>query len=228
MPRRLAMDGWVEIGGDVDWETYGGKWARQIPDTNQFLIIEHANMEDGGWKPGDHDDHYVCELSWLDLDGVSGVAMCKALSSYGWYMELDVESDKGPLHIVGDSGDVISSMADSNFSYVLAEVCYSYGLRGPLRTFGGSYPMRLRAAARREAEMYLANPNILGASLNRPCNRIGSTVREMASGDIFSAMAEGRTDVANLCARIYAKCESTLDGSPIPDAVKMAGQSSQQ
>lgn len=224
MPRRRAMDEWADVGCDVNWETYGGKWARRIPDTNQFLIIEHMNMEDGGWWTGDCPDHYVCELSWLDLDNISGKSVSEALLSYGWRVSIDV--DGGPYYIVSDNGVVISSSVDDEHLYILAEVCHNCGLHGPLRSFGGSYPMRLRAAARREAEMYLANPNILGASLNRPCNRIGSTVREMASGGIFSAMVEGRTDSANLCARIYAKCESTLDGSPIPDAVKTAGQSS--
>ncbi len=72
---------------------------------------------------------------------------------------------------------------------VKVDCLVSYGCSAPVHTeSGNSYPLRVRAAARRHAEELMADDDAAEYALNQPVNRIGSTAREYGRGDLDSAM----------------------------------------
>jgi hypothetical protein len=36
------FDGWIFLSGDVDWEDYGGTWAKKV--NNNWYILAFANI----------------------------------------------------------------------------------------------------------------------------------------------------------------------------------------
>src|SRR5260221_59370 len=176
------MKGWIDIGSDVNWIDYHGKWARRARDGSWF-VIDWTNMVDACGAECE-DAPFVCEVKRVDLYELSDETIKKALDSCGVDLE-DFDADKREL--------------------VKVEACVGYGAAQPLESFSGSkHPSRIRAEARRYAERCARDAALLSDRLDRQVNRIGSTAREYARGDIDSALNRGPFDVAkNIMRKIH-------------------------
>jgi hypothetical protein len=172
------MRGWIDIGCDVNWEDYGGRWAKRAKD-GSYYVIEFTNMYDACGEidcKRDGQDQYVCEVSRVDLK------------------DLDASTIKSALNYVGL--DLIDVMLDYH-EVATVGACASYGAKQPLESFSGNVrPANVRADARRAAEGLMKDAIALETKLNAPVNKIGSTAREYARGEIMPALTrlpEGNT-----------------------------------
>ena len=161
-----GMRGWTDIGSDVNWSDYHGRWAKQALD-GSWYIIDFDNLVDscGEREAEEMGAVYTCAVKRVDLSEVSPDAMLSALKCCGQENEPDL-CDEAKV-----------------------ECLVSYGCAAPL--WDGSskvHASRLRANARRAAEGYMRDAIKLQTALNRPVNRIGSTAREYGLGDMQSAM----------------------------------------
>jgi hypothetical protein len=109
---------WVDIGSDVNWIDYGGRWARHI-DGTRYHVIRFENMAEYSREQ----TGYVCELlevdttdsrldsareccgyaaDWCDDYGKPLPEACKvdALVSYGAYSMLSQDSGKNAHKLV--------------------------------------------------------------------------------------------------------------------------------
>lgn len=186
------MKNWTDIGSDVNWEDYGGKWARIAKDGTVFIVRFENGHEHDKDLP-----RYMCDVQMVDLQNLTEENINSALRSCGYRLTED--------GIVSDSGDIVAESTDKRrFTLVLAEVCSSHGLYAPLWNISSeTYPARLRATARRMAESLMRDHNSLQAALERPVNAIGSTAREYGLGDINSAMMRGNSTAHTLLRKLY-------------------------
>ena len=42
-----GMPGWTDIGSDVSWDDYGGKWARRARDGSWYVVDFWQHVSDG-------------------------------------------------------------------------------------------------------------------------------------------------------------------------------------
>lgn len=163
--------GWRELGGDVCWEQYGGKWCRKDPNLYRvFYVIEHHDMVECCGSDAEGSDQYVDTISRIDLDQVP---------------ESEVESALECCCIEIAPEDYDTDESD----FILVEALVSYGCAAPMGEYSDpSYPERARAAARREVESLIADSVKCEDKLDRPVNRIGSTARDFAAGNIMAGL----------------------------------------
>jgi hypothetical protein len=114
---------WTDIGSDVNWQDYGGHWARKIDDTNYMVI--HFDRET------DSDDYYVT-VSEVDL-------------AHEWLAGAMQHADV-PTDGLDEYGDKIDPEA-----YRLMQVwaCHSYGARSEVFQATGRNVRNLIAFAKR-------------------------------------------------------------------------------
>jgi len=176
------MKGWTDVGSDVNWVDYHGKWARKAAD-GSWYVLDWTNMVDACGAEGE-DCPYVCEVKRVDLSDLSAETLKSALDCVG--LDLD---DVKPEHR----------------DCALVEACVSYGCAQPLESFSGAkYPERIRANARRYAEQCMKDAALLAERLARPVNRIGSTAAEYGRGDIDAALSRGPFDTGkNLMRKLH-------------------------
>jgi hypothetical protein len=130
------MKGWIDIGSDVNWPEYGGKWARRALD-GSYYVIDFMNMYDACGEEEckrDGQAQYVCEVKRVDLGDLS------LKSALDW-----VGLAASPEGIIcPHSGDLVAE--GPRCELVLVEACVSYGCAQPLESFSAdSYAARLRA-----------------------------------------------------------------------------------
>jgi hypothetical protein len=167
-----GMRGWTDLGSDVSWDDYGGKWGRAAKDGSWF-VVRFENMYDAcseGECKRNGQAQYIAETLRVNLP------------------ELTEKQIKSALDCVGQSAEDLS--ADPHVRGAqLTEACVAYGFYEPLDTFSGDvYPARLRAQARRAAEALMRDASALETARERPVNRIGSTAAEYGRGDLDSAL----------------------------------------
>src|SRR5512146_137222 len=80
---------WVDIGSDVNWQEYGGLWARKV-DKVRYQVIRFENTNDWGESPG---YRYHCDLSEVRLDSPH-------LTEARRCCDVDDEQAKEPLALV--------------------------------------------------------------------------------------------------------------------------------
>jgi hypothetical protein len=198
------MKGWTDIGSDVNWSDYGGKWARRAAD-GSYYVLDFTNMWDACGEAGckrDGQDQYVCEVKRVDKYDMPWERIEKALACVGARF-LNGAPDGA---IVNDQGDVLAEAGDMpRIDLVIAEACVSYGCTQPLESFSANtYPGRVRAEARRYAETCMKDAALLADRLARPVNKIGSTAAEYGRGDIDAALHRGPFDAdKNLMRKLY-------------------------
>jgi hypothetical protein len=170
MNKVSGMRGWTDIGSDMSWEDYGGKWARRARD-GSWYVVDFTNMYDAcgeGECKRDGQDQYVCEVKRVDL------------------ADLDADTLKRARDCVGLNLDDI---AEEHREIAQVEACVSYGCSQPLDSFSGNVrPANVRANARRAAEALMRDAVALEAKLETPVNRMGATAREYARGEIMPAL----------------------------------------
>lgn len=190
---------WTDIGSDVNWTDYHGKWARRAPD-GSYYVLDWTNMIDACGCDAEGGPEYVCEVKRVDLDDLSPETIAQALACVGMRL-------LGNDSIVTDGADRVVATADDRerHSLVLVEACTSYGCAQPIESFSGSeYPARIRAKARRYAESLMKDAPRLQERLERPVNKIGSTAREYGRGDIDAALNRGPFDTSkNLMRKLH-------------------------
>ncbi len=171
----MAHKTWIDVGSDVNWQDYGGTWARKVAP-GRYHFINFGNWEDmvGGDAAGG--PTYNCALSEVDLnlipqDEVDSAAEFCDLDS--WIDdEVDVEVDVE-----------VKLLA-------IATACHSYGCKAPLEEWNSHNARKLIADARRLSRS-LDDDDLHAAAMERPVNRIGSTAAEYMTGDMSSATLRG-------------------------------------
>jgi hypothetical protein len=190
------MKGWIDIGSYINWEDYGGKWARRAAD-GSYYVLDFTNMLEACGEEA-ADCPFVCEVKRVDLSDIPDERIKSALQCVGLRFLGDA--------IVSDSGDEVAPAGDTRRrELVLVEACVSYGCTQPLESFSGAkYPARIRAEARRYAESLMKDAAALQVRLDHPVNAIGSTAAEYGRGDIDSALNRGPFDTGkNLMRRLH-------------------------
>lgn len=171
------MKGWIDIGSDVNWSDYGGKWARRAND-GSWYVVDFTNMYDTcgeGECRRDEQCQYVCEVKRVDISQLSDKQLQSAYDCVGL-----------------DLNDVSSEHREA----AQVEACVVYGFAQPLYSVNGDhYPERIRARARRYAETCMKSAALLAERLARPVNKIGSTAEEYGRGDLDSALNRGPFDI---------------------------------
>ncbi len=199
------------LTGDINWSDYGGKFWRRVakgagPTEGRFHVIEVIN-----WNEHENDPEwtYHVELSEVDLDATSDKQLDDALRScYG-------------------EADALSVEGDPNAAQIKVEALHGYGSRAPLWDRSGNNINKLMKEARAESAR-LDDPAAHEEAMNRPVNKLGSTAREYAQGDIYSAMTRGVSKgeaSAKLMAKIHGASDddiAAVEGTPIPVGVSFS------
>lgn len=174
------MKNWQELSGDVSWEDYGGKWCRKDPSHDgRYYVLDFINMDEACGSDNEGHDTYLCEVKIVELNELSAETLKSAMECCG----LDFDDWNSP-----------PTQEQRELAYV--DCCVGYGCAAPVHTEGGSsYPLRVRAAARRYAEELMADAEAAEHALDQPVNRIGSTAREYGRGDLDSAMDRIRAEL---------------------------------
>ena len=164
------------LTGDINWQTYGGKWYKQVVSST-YHIIELINM----WNAtGEEDqDKYVVELREIDLSHLSEKQIKESVESCGWINEENINT------------------------LMVIESIHSYGYGAPMGNWSGNNYSKLLKLARDESNQ-LSDDDYHENQMNRPVNKLGSTAREYAQGDTISAMIRGIAN-NNMDAKILGK-----------------------
>lgn len=170
------MRGWKDLGSDVNWSDYSGKWGKRAAD-GSWYVVRFDNMYDAcgeyECKRGGQ-SQYVCEVLRVDLSQLSEKNLKSAYDCIGL-----------------DLNDVDEKYREA----AQVEACVSYGCYQPLESFSGDvYAGRIRADARRYAEKCMRDDDLLADRLARPVNKIGSTAEEYGRGDFDAALLRGPFD----------------------------------
>lgn len=158
---KLNKRTWYDIGSDVNWIDYGGRWARHI-DGTRYHVIRFDNS-----------DGYHCDLSEVDTQSEQLPA---ALVSCGW----------DEINWVDDP-----EMNPAREPLCQVEALSSYGAHAPLHQDSGTNAHRLIAAAKRESKRLQRDTAAYEQAMDRLVNAIGSTAREYAAGDMLSGVLRG-------------------------------------
>lgn len=206
---------WIDIGSDVNWEDYGGLWAKRSPEHSYgvWYILQFMNMIDAcGEKEAEEIGYvYKCEVSMVNLTVVDGKTLVDAASEFLDYPDMDARSKE--LALV----------------YSLA----SGGTRAILHTeTGKTNPSKVRRLAYLEAERLMRDDSRREEKLDQPYNAIGTTNREVMGGDILAGLRRSAEDVmlgksvdpkASLMLRMYGATGGQTLGGTVETDLAVAG-----
>lgn len=158
---------WIDICSDVNWEDYHGMWGIRV-DVGEWYVIKFTNLLDcvGEFELGDlgRFDFQVC------------------------YCNLNEISSK-ELRSVRNSFNIDSYELATDIETALIYGCVNDGLAATLETISGnSWPMRLRASAKRCTESYIKDNAKLENELDQPFNAIGTTKRQQSQGNYLGGL----------------------------------------
>lgn len=175
--------GWVVLTGDSSWEDYGAKWCKK-DSVGVWWVLRFENCAE--W--GDGASGYYCDVQRVRFRDVSTADIKRALQSCG--LAIDIEDGS----IVDEhSGDLIAEALTERYELVMLEALTSYGIYSPMgKETGESYPLRVRAAARRLAESLMADAGRCNAALAKPVNALGATAADFGRGDGIGSSLRNR------------------------------------
>jgi hypothetical protein len=159
---------WHDIGSDVNWIDYGGHWARRIDDT-RYHVIRFDNLEECTGEAG---VGYHVQLSEVDIDSPQLTSALKCCGfpverSGNQFFEADHKTPIRPLNAV--------------------EALSSYGAYAPLESLSGHNAHSLMRQAKALSRRLESDASAYSEAMDRPVNKLGSTAREYAAGDMLSA-----------------------------------------
>jgi len=153
-----------QIGGDVDWEEYGGQFIVKEKfnngDFDYYLIINFINMEDATGE--EMENKYVVEIQAVAPSEVSKEDIKSALSSMG----------------VEDSKEVKKVMKDKER---LAGLLAEYGLSATVYSAEGNNASELMKEAKKQIPVITG---MFGFYMDRPMNAFGNTGWDFIKGDV--------------------------------------------
>lgn len=157
------------LTGDTNFTDYGGTWwAKSGPET--YFVITLTNWENATGEQPDG-DKYLIDLAEVDLSDDEQIG--RAMGVYGW------------------DSDLLDEYGNRRSDGELVDAMRSAGSYAPLGDWSGSNWRKLMASAKTEANELLSDPVRYEDAMDRPVNKIGSTAREYAQGDIQSAILRG-------------------------------------
>lgn len=167
--KRSVWYGWQDLGSDSCWEDHGGRWGYKDPNASAaWYVIRFDNMQECCGSDADGMDTYHADLLRIDLTAVSLAEVKSALDCVG----LDLDDLEPQYHEIA-----------------LVEALLSYGVYAPLAEHTDpSYPRRVRAAARRDAEDLMSDAEACEMRMDRQVNALGSTARDFQSGDALAGL----------------------------------------
>lgn len=163
---------WIDIGSDVNWIGYGGKWARHIEGT-RYHVIRFDNLED---HTGEVGAGYHCQLVEVDTQSEQ---LQSALECCGY----PIEREGGQFFEADHATPLLPLNA--------VEALSSYGAYAPLWQASSRNANTLVREAKRESKRLQRDANAYSEAMDRPVNAIGSTAREYAAGDMLSGILRG-------------------------------------
>lgn len=180
--KKLQAAGWMDFGGDICWETYGGSWGIRAGD-GTYYVIRFDNMAE--W--GDGASGYHCEVLWIDLPHIAAEQRLSALRSLGL-------TPQGESLAYDSGGDLI---APEDVERVTAEALFRHGSYGVLwQESSPNHAVRLRSRGFEEATSLIVPTKEavrkLRALKAKPANKIGTSVAEMARGDVLAGLRKYR------------------------------------
>lgn len=176
----MKMKGWATLACDVNWEDYGGMWAKEDkakPGT--WIVLRFTNLYDAmGERDCKRDGipQFECDVKLVDLKDIEA-KIAEALRSCGY-----VRKDENTIVNEHDGSPVVSG---PDATLCIVEACVGYGLGAPLESFTSEHrPVNLRARARKYAEEMIrpAGSTSLRDRLARPVNAIGTSARDYGRG----------------------------------------------
>lgn len=196
MKREPKMKNWIQLCSDVNWEDYHGMWCKQASD-GSWWVIRWTNMYDAMGEDeckSNNYPQYHCAVLRLEFpfpfNPDESVIAALRSCGYTWLA----------MGLMNDQGEMVE---DQYVPLVMVECCISYGLGAPMSEFeSDTYPMRLRARARKYAESMMKDSSATKERLQRPVNALGSTAEEYGRGDIDSAMMRGKSEAHKLMRKI--------------------------
>lgn len=170
-----AWAGWTDLGSDVSWDNYGGKWGICAPDGSWFVILFDSWENMVGKREAEVGSKYLVEIRQVNLAEISPE-----------HFETLMRSSDIDLRGFWATGKPIESEAAQ---IMLVEGCVSYGIYALLwDESSNAAPMRLMVKARKIVEEYIRDAKKLDKALDRSVNAIGSTARDFAKGDIEAGL----------------------------------------
>lgn len=149
---------WTDIGSDVNWSQYGGRWARHIEGT-RYHVIRFENCKE--W--GDGATGYHCDLQEVTIDNPQ---LDAAYSCVGLHAE-EVAEHGSPAR-----------------DLMKVEALSSYGAYSPLWQQASANSWALLRAAKRESRLLQGNQDEYEDRMDRPVNAIGTSARDYGLGKL--------------------------------------------
>jgi hypothetical protein len=184
------------LTGDVCWETHGGIFYRRVgPRRYHLMRVSNWVNDVGEAEAAEVGATYHVDLSEVDLRTATEAQFIEVAGSYDCTLDDVAKMQEG--HKQPD--------------LVWVQMFREHGVRAPLWDLSGNNLRKLMQQCRAES-LSLDDPEAHEKAMRRPVNRLGSTAREFAQGDITSAL--GRT----LCedtptAQILAKMHRVSDNT---------------
>lgn len=174
------------LTGDVNWETYGGKWISNRQNNGEFdywFVIEFIN--------------------WIDAVGErEAPAKYNVTLSVVSPQKAGVDNLRRAMESCGVDECFLSRIPEGKARQeVIVELLHSYGVSVPVWSEDGDNRKSLVRQARRESQVA---SGLFGFVMDRPVNRIGATGWEALRGDMMdSALARAIGPEADLMRKMH-------------------------
>jgi hypothetical protein len=148
------------LTGDVDWETYGGKWISEKLNNGDFdywLILEFINWIEATGESYDGDE-FLVEITAVSPEEAGQDNIDSALQGYD----------------INDPNDLM-----------IVEALSSYGISAHMWRESGNDADALLHKAKQAA---LVVASMFGFFMDRPQNRIGASGWEVIGGDLMGSL----------------------------------------
>jgi len=175
------LRGWIELSADVNWEDYGGTWARKGPDGGWY-IVKFENQYDLSSEKECRlmgVPQYLCEVKYCNIPDVRDNEIAGALKYVG--MEeyiIYYDTDNSWRYRGRKASPEVPEVA-------LLDALVSYGIAGVLTSFSSdTAPVGIRKQALKYARDLMKDDVALDEALDQQANAYGNTVRDFARGQI--------------------------------------------